>query len=380
MAETVIYATDSLEFGPQSNYGGIYGQGLTPAKFALELNKRYIVAWDGNTYTCQAQDGSAMSTGAVAIGGLNIFGGASNGEPFAIVYVPAEDINLLFAVDGSTAISHAVTIYQIVEEETKIIVKDRDGNDVTHEGASAIRVRTADGNTKDFVDSDTMPESVETSVELDFSTGDMEVQPGEDELFSKVIIGKPETLIPENIAEGVDIAGVIGKLAGGGKEIGTFGYLKYIIPISQTIVKSSFSLTTSSLTFKRTTTERIHVILFPPQNSTPESRYWIHSVCYGCNYFSTGNATIVYSHSASSMYSGTNTSASGIQSTKFHTGNLTEVTETVLFNSSVSNYNHYPTGTYHGFILVTDTARSGPATLLRENNYIISTGIKVINL
>lgn len=58
-------------------------------------------------------------------------------------------------------------------------------------------------------------EAVETTVELDFSEGDMVVVPEEGKLFEEVNILTPENLIPENIAEGVDIAGVIGTLAVG---------------------------------------------------------------------------------------------------------------------------------------------------------------------
>ena len=57
--------------------------------------------------------------------------------------------------------------------------------------------------------------AAETTVQPDFADGDMEVLPGDDEFLSKVTIQKPETLIPENIAEGVNIAGVIGALAAG---------------------------------------------------------------------------------------------------------------------------------------------------------------------
>lgn len=61
-----------------------------------------------------------------------------------------------------------------------------------------------------------VPESVETTVNLDFSSGDMEVTPAEGQAFEKVSIPTPANLIPENIMEGVDIAGIIGSLAAGG--------------------------------------------------------------------------------------------------------------------------------------------------------------------
>lgn len=64
-----------------------------------------------------------------------------------------------------------------------------------------------------------VPETVETSVELDFSGGDMVVTPEDGQAFSAVNIPVPGTLIPENIAGGVDIAGIIGTLVGGGGSV-----------------------------------------------------------------------------------------------------------------------------------------------------------------
>jgi hypothetical protein len=50
----------------------------------------------------------------------------------------------------------------------------------------------------------------------DFSNGDHEVAAPAGCLVSSAIIKKPETLVPTNIAEGVDIAGVVGTLESGG--------------------------------------------------------------------------------------------------------------------------------------------------------------------
>lgn len=79
------------------------------------------------------------------------------------------------------------------------------------------------------------PESEEANVTLDFSSGDMEISPDEGKTFSKVNIPKPETLLAENIAEGVDIAGIIGTLVsgGGGNVVSSFKSFK---PTSTTSV------------------------------------------------------------------------------------------------------------------------------------------------
>lgn len=93
-----------------------------------------------------------------------------------------------------------------------VILKDRDGNDVAHEGVSAVELVTADGDVQQFV----AGEIVEKTVNPDFSGGDMEITPDSGTFLGKVTLPVPETLIPENIAEGVDIAGIIGTLAASG--------------------------------------------------------------------------------------------------------------------------------------------------------------------
>lgn len=119
-----------------------------------------------------------------------------------------------------------------------IVLKDRNGSPVTYPGINYINVATADGDTQGFAayDPDTLipealaegvvvgdvtgtlsfPGSEEQTVAPDFSAGDMTVEPTAGNLLSKVTVTKPETLLPENIAEGVDIAGVTGVFAGGG--------------------------------------------------------------------------------------------------------------------------------------------------------------------
>lgn len=54
------------------------------------------------------------------------------------------------------------------------------------------------------------------TVALDFSGGDMTITPAAGQVLSGLTIPKPETLIPENIKEGVNIAGILGTLATGG--------------------------------------------------------------------------------------------------------------------------------------------------------------------
>ncbi len=73
------------------------------------------------------------------------------------------------------------------------------------------------------------PDTEEQTVTLDFSGGDMTVEPAEGKFLSKVDIPKPETLVPENIAKDVVVAGVVGTLesGGGGGSGATEPYTEY---------------------------------------------------------------------------------------------------------------------------------------------------------
>lgn len=99
--------------------------------------------------------------------------------------------------------------------------------------------KTIAGVTGEFV-GESEPLIVGTSegaVALDWSAGDQIITPVTDgKPFSPVTLEKPATLLPENIAEGIDIAGIIGTFAGGGGEIkissGTFAGSANIVTVT----------------------------------------------------------------------------------------------------------------------------------------------------
>lgn len=106
-----------------------------------------------------------------------------------------------------------------------VILKDRNGNDLpTFEGVAGIDALDANGNVQIF----TPGEAEEKTVELDFSEGDMTVLPSSGKVMTSVGILKPKNLKPENIAEGIDIAGVLGIFAasGGGGVKAAYGEVK----------------------------------------------------------------------------------------------------------------------------------------------------------
>lgn len=97
-----------------------------------------------------------------------------------------------------------------------LVVKTRDGTPVTHDVTkNTVRMMGADGETHDFVSSDDVPVAVEKSIDVDWSGGDMVVTPEAGKVFSSILIPKPENALPENIKEGVVLAGLVGALAAG---------------------------------------------------------------------------------------------------------------------------------------------------------------------
>lgn len=82
--------------------------------------------------------------------------------------------------------------------------------------------KTIAGVTGEFV-GESEPLIVGTSegaIALDWSAGDQIITPATDgKPFAPVTLEKPATLLPENIAEGIDVAGIIGTLASGGANV-----------------------------------------------------------------------------------------------------------------------------------------------------------------
>lgn len=66
----------------------------------------------------------------------------------------------------------------------------------------------------------------ERTVDLDMSDGDQVILPTNDDVnMSKVIVKKPDTLIPENIASGVSVAGITGTHEGEGTGVGLMDWV-----------------------------------------------------------------------------------------------------------------------------------------------------------
>lgn len=256
MAEKVILAETTLSFA-YSFALGVYANTDETPNFILETGKDYTVEWDGNRVTRTAfaftfADGS----NCVGVGNPLAAGQASNGDVFCVAYDMTH--NMIHYLSLEQTASHTVAVYEVVAAEVGIVQYDRAGNRMEFYGKDTLRVDTTDGGTMDFVHADL----VEKTVELDFSNGDMAIETMTGELFNKVIIPPPATLIPANVAEGVNVAGIIGALKGGsgakfatGTFTGTGGAVTVehglgVIPDIVFVCARSISTDKTNLTFK----------------------------------------------------------------------------------------------------------------------------------
>ena len=176
--EVDIFSEQDVSFTSNASFGGLYANTLTSGAFPIEEGKEYKVEWDGANYTCIGFSASFGGMDGFGIGNASIMGvGENTSEPFIFGYVTSSSINVLISADAKS--THKIRIYQIVENAGRYSIQSK-------------------------------------SVNLSMAEGSQNVSPDEGYLLSDVTINKPATLIPENIAEGIDIGGVIGSLASSG--------------------------------------------------------------------------------------------------------------------------------------------------------------------
>lgn len=224
MAENVILAEQYLDGFSYDEHTGYYAFADETGWFSLEEGVVYHIVWDGVDYYLTSYGIVLDEYEHIAVGNEAFVKGESTTviEPFVVLYRPAHDWAFILSADDSAA--HNVGIYQVIEDEEPetpkgIILRDYKGEETTHYGMEMLEVDTTDGGTELYVRKDLIATPVETTVVLDFSTGDMEVTPADGQVFSKVIIPVPENLKPENIPKDENIAGIIGTRADGGGDI-----------------------------------------------------------------------------------------------------------------------------------------------------------------
>lgn len=210
MAEKVILAEQELTFTDS------VAELTNPVPFAL--GETYKVIFDETEYTCDVQEvPSGMDMVGTLIGNGSGFGLDGNDEPFMVAYDREMNASAVILVYFSSEETHTIAIYQTVEDEPQkevgIVIKNYSGIPIEYKGVEKVMFNTADGGKRVYSKGEALED---VSIELDFSSGDMTVKSAEGTLVKSAVIKKPDTLVAENIAEGIDIAGIIGTLAAGG--------------------------------------------------------------------------------------------------------------------------------------------------------------------
>lgn len=266
MAGQLVLAETTMEFEYVSAFGA-YAHVSNSLPFVFISGHQYTITWDNVEYirtafTFEAVDGSSC----VAVGNPLAAGESSNGDPFAIVCETSN--SYLYFISTEATDAHTVSI--VLTEG--IVLKNRNGDPVAYYGIETVTFdTTTEGKQQTYtkgvaVDGleivpdfsggdmaviapdgmlvksatikkpdDLAPENIrngftvggisgsfigdteEQTVPLAMADGDMVIEPSAPgKVISKVVIQKPETLLPENIAKDVEIAGVVGSFKGGG--------------------------------------------------------------------------------------------------------------------------------------------------------------------
>ena len=203
MANTLLLPETTIAGFTYQEGDGYSTSPVLQSPVSIEAGKAYAVVWDGVEYTGNAFWADEASA-VIALGNAAFFGGDYTEEPFCIVYSQVENIVIIAALGEET--SHTIAIYEQSETEDSIVLKDRLGNDVVHDGIEILQIPTVSGGVQDF----SKGLAVEETIEPNFSEGDMVISPEKNTLFKKITLTKPQHLTPENIPEGVEIAGVVG--------------------------------------------------------------------------------------------------------------------------------------------------------------------------
>lgn len=265
-----------------------------------------------------------------------------------------------------------------------IVLKDRNGNDVTYEGIKTVTFDTTTEGEQatftegvaiegleivpDFSDGDMpiyapdgmlvksatikmpetqIPENIrngvniggveggfigdteKVTVDLNMADGDMVISPSAvGKVLSQVSITKPKTLVPENIAEGVDIAGIIGTLAAGGK-IAT-GTLENDVASTTATIEHNLGVVPDLILCITSSTSAYPTVLmsFGVSKAFSEAYGFTHTLALSARNGS--NAPVIQLQSAKTIDVGNSFSAAGY---------IQNATETTFKLGSNTNYN-----------------------------------------
>lgn len=212
MARETIFEPQDLVFEYVEGMG--YMHQITPAPFTLTVGETYTILMEEWEFTRTAFSADSFSPGAVAVGNAAYIGGEADSDnlPIIIGYLESAD-SVVFSssVDLGT---YSVGLYKEAGE-TKIILKDPDGNDTEYAMKPMIRLNATDGGTVLYSKGEIMED---VPVTLDFTAGDTQTITAPDGyLVKSAVIAKPTDLVPENVLKDKNIGGIIGTLEVGGE-------------------------------------------------------------------------------------------------------------------------------------------------------------------
>ena len=229
MAEELLVLNRTLDnWGAHSTGFQWMGEEAT---FEIVAGDTYRVVWDGTEYTAIAYSDENYMPGSTIYGIGNealIKGTSANvAEPFVILYIPKTNYNTFFAL---TAEPHTFSLYHYATEDEPdipeepeepeipegIVLKDRNGKPVEYYGIETVTFDTTTLGKQQTYTKGTAVEGLE--IVPDFSSGDMAVKAGKDQLVKSATIKKPDALVPENIRNGVEVGGIRGTLIGDTEE------------------------------------------------------------------------------------------------------------------------------------------------------------------
>jgi hypothetical protein len=217
-----------------SDYGA-YGHGFnfsdTRPFFPLALGDECIVYWDGDEYEVTVGDSSTIVPDTLYVGNGSGLGLSGNGEPFAVAWDATGEtgVTILSTVDTEWT-EHTIRIYKRASGSPDQVVEPSEEGKVMSKVTVTKPETLVPENVRSGIDvggvvGSFLGDTEEKTVALNFANGTQTVEPSAaGKVLAKVNIPKPDTLLPENIAEGIDIAGIIGTLAasgGGGVKIAT---------------------------------------------------------------------------------------------------------------------------------------------------------------
>lgn len=120
MAENLIFAEQELAFASVEELGGAYAHDFESGnQFTMAVGQTYRIVWDGEPWDAVAWDASAYVDDTIGVGNAALLGLSGTNEPFLIAWSPNGTVILSYDAEAS----HRIAIYQVVEEETFLVVK-----------------------------------------------------------------------------------------------------------------------------------------------------------------------------------------------------------------------------------------------------------------